>query len=263
MTLRRIPISLLDSSEFESRLTVTPLATVGTLGVVVPVLVRPKEGGRFEIIAGHRRVESVRKQGLKTIVCSVKRVDDKKAALLHFGENVDRADLSATEKGNFFQRYMEKFGATEREAERELGVSHSLISQCVGLAKIAGEVVKRLTTEEAASIGEVLTAVKYQAVGGLTQPQRVSVLEEAVKHHLSDRDTKRLADHVQAGTDVKTAVAAIKGAREGKKIVRFEASEEKPARTVCRKCLAHIWVEHLPNGKHKILESSPGKPSLT
>ena len=110
-------------------------------------------------------------------------------------------------------------------------------------------------------MGGILTAVKYQAVGDLPQAKRVSVLTEAVKHRLSDRDTKRLADSVRMGTDVETGVAAIKGAGEGKRTVQFVARDKKPARAVCRKCHAYVWIEHLSDGKHKAMESSPVRPS--
>ena len=66
------------------------------------------------MVAGHRRLESARKLGLKTMVCSVKQVDDKKAAKLHFGENEDRANLSPIERGRFFETFLKKFGLRER-----------------------------------------------------------------------------------------------------------------------------------------------------
>jgi len=261
MTLKNIPISLLDASEFESREKVNPLVTTGSLGIIVPPLVRPKEGGRYEVVAGHRRLESARQMGLKTMVCSVKQVDDKNAALLHFGENEDRASLSPVERGRFFGTFLKKFRLSEREAGEALGVSHTQISQSVGLAKISGEVVGRLTSDEAAWVGDVLTTTKFSAVGRLPQPQKVSVLTEVVRNKLSDREMKRVVDQVQLGSEVQDAVRVILGARGGKKLVQFVTQTDRPARVVCPRCHTPLWVEHLPSGEHKILNSPPGKSS--
>lgn len=171
---RRIPISLLDPSPFESREQVTPLETVKSMGIIVPVLVRPMEGGRYEVVAGHRRVESAKREGLKTILCSVKRMPDKRAALVHYRENTDREELTALAKGRFFLRLMKRFRLGERQAARTLGISHAQVSLCAGLARISDRVVRGLTTDGVAPVERAVTMTKYAAVVRLPVDERVA-----------------------------------------------------------------------------------------
>ena len=67
-------------------------------GLIEPIVVRPK-GNRYEIIAGHRRVQAVRKYtDWKTIPAQIIKVDDLQAMRISAAENFLREDLSAIEE---------------------------------------------------------------------------------------------------------------------------------------------------------------------
>jgi ParB family transcriptional regulator, chromosome partitioning protein len=254
-SLRRIPISLLDSSPFESRERVDPLETTKAMGIIVPILVRPKDG-RYEIIAGHRRVESAKKEGLKTILCSVKHLDDRRAAMLHFTENSDRAELSALEKGRYFQRFMKRFHLTVRAAATALGVSHTQISLCVGLAKASEIVVRGLTKTEGSSLEGAITMTKYAAANKLPEQQKVAVLRGAVKERLSDSETRRVVAEVASGKAVDQAVIAMVKDRETRRQTRRLTATRSNGRVRCSRCNEIILIEHSSDGSHRILASA-------
>lgn len=99
-----IPLELLDFSPFEPRETVEPLETGGE--ILEPLVVRPK-GQRFEVVAGHRRLETLRLRGAKEAPCRILELSDQEAALALFTENADRKDFTDYERGLYFRRFMD------------------------------------------------------------------------------------------------------------------------------------------------------------
>ena len=68
-------------------------------GLIEPIVVRCKDDGRYEIIAGHRRVQAVRDYtDWKTIPAQIIKVDDLQARRISAAENLQREDLSAIEE---------------------------------------------------------------------------------------------------------------------------------------------------------------------
>ncbi len=70
-------------------------ASIKEQGVMQPILVRPAEGNRFEIIAGERRFRAAQRAGLSEVPVLVKRVDDHNALALALIENIQREDLES------------------------------------------------------------------------------------------------------------------------------------------------------------------------
>ena len=73
-------------------------ASIKEQGVMQPILVRPVDGGRFEIIAGERRWRAAQRAGLREIPALVKSVDDNNALALALIENIQREDLNPLEE---------------------------------------------------------------------------------------------------------------------------------------------------------------------
>src|SRR6185437_12445730 len=67
-------------------------------GIMQPVLVRPVEGGRFEIIAGERRWRAAQRAGLRDVPALIKSVPDQAALALALIENIQREDLNPLEE---------------------------------------------------------------------------------------------------------------------------------------------------------------------
>lgn len=76
-------------------------------GVIEPLSVRPKEGGRFELLAGESRWEHARAAGLTHVPCHIMRVDDDKARSIFSLTNLLRRDLSVRDKINGWWHYYE------------------------------------------------------------------------------------------------------------------------------------------------------------
>lgn len=84
-------------------------------GVLVPAIVRPREDGGYEIIAGHRRKHGSELAGLTTMPCIVREMDDATATILMVDSNIQRENILPSERA---QAYKMKLEAIRRKAGR-------------------------------------------------------------------------------------------------------------------------------------------------
>ena len=84
-------------------------------GVLVPAIVRPREDGGYEIIAGHRRRHGSELAGLSAMPCIVRQMDDDTATILMVDSNIQRENILPSERA---QAYKMKLEAIRRKAGR-------------------------------------------------------------------------------------------------------------------------------------------------
>jgi ParB family chromosome partitioning protein len=106
-------------------------------GVMQPILVRPVDGGRFEIVAGERRWRAAQQAGLREIPALVKNVPDQAALAVALIENIQREDLNPLEEAKGLQRLIDEFGLTHDTAAKAVGRSRSAVSNLLRLNALA------------------------------------------------------------------------------------------------------------------------------
>ena len=84
-------------------------------GVLTPGIVRPREDGGYEIVAGHRRKHGSELAGLSDMPCIVREMDDDTATILMVDSNIQREDILPSERA---QAYKMKLDAIRRKAGR-------------------------------------------------------------------------------------------------------------------------------------------------
>jgi ParB family chromosome partitioning protein len=97
-------------------------------GVLQPVLVRPRPGGRYEIVAGERRWRAAQLAGLETIPALVQARDDAQTLEVALIENMAREDLNPVEAARAVAGLVEELGLTREEVGRRVGRSRVAIS---------------------------------------------------------------------------------------------------------------------------------------
>ncbi len=91
------------------------IESIREYGVLVPGIARPREGGGYEIIAGHRRKRACELVGLKTMPIIVRDVDDDAAIIMAVDSNLQREHILPSEKA---KAYKMKLEAIKRKAGR-------------------------------------------------------------------------------------------------------------------------------------------------
>ncbi len=158
-------------------------------GVMQPVLVRPVEGGRFEILAGERRWRAAQRAGLKDIPALVKQVPDQSALAIALIENIQREDLNPLEQANGIHRLIGEFGLTHEAAAKAVGRSRSAVTNLLRLRDLAHPVQEYV-------MGGQLDMGHARALLGLSAAQQVAAATRVVAQGLSVRETERLVHHL-------------------------------------------------------------------
>ncbi len=110
-------------------------------GVIQPITVR-RAGAQYEIIAGERRYRAAYIAGLEEIPAIIISADDDKSAVLALIENIQRESLGFFEAAESYRNLIARFGFTQDELARELGISRSAVSNKLRLLKLPTRVRK-------------------------------------------------------------------------------------------------------------------------
>lgn len=119
-------------------------ASIREVGIVQPVIVRPVGDGKYELIAGERRLRAAKIAGL-TSVPVVIRAEGALASLeLALVENVQREDIGPIECANAYRRLAEEFGLTQDQIAKRVGKSRVAISNTLRLLKLPAAALEAL-----------------------------------------------------------------------------------------------------------------------
>jgi ParB family chromosome partitioning protein len=179
-------------------------ASIREQGIMQPILVRPVDGARFEIIAGERRWRAAQRAGLTEVPALVKTVPDQAALALALIENIQREDLNPLEEAQGLQRLIDEFGLTHDAAAKAVGRSRSAVTNLLRLRELAKPVQEHL-------LGGRLDMGHARALLGLSAGQQTAAASRVVAQGLSVRETERLVNalaHPRAGHAKRAARAA-------------------------------------------------------
>lgn len=144
-----IDIDLIDPNPYQPRLridekTIEGLATsIREHGVLQPVLVRPL-AGRFQLIAGERRLAAAQRVGLLKIPARVRDVPEDRVLELALVENIQREQLNPVEEAQAYQRLLEVLHLTQEDLAARLGRERSTVTNSIRLLKLPPQVRQML-----------------------------------------------------------------------------------------------------------------------
>lgn len=118
-------------------------SSVKEYGVILPIMVRPKEDGTYEIVSGHRRKMAAQIAGLKDIKCIVKDLTDDEATIIMVDSNIQREEILPSERAFAYKMKL--------EAMKHQGIRNDLTSRPVG-DKLSTEVLGEEVGESARQI---------------------------------------------------------------------------------------------------------------
>ena len=113
-------------------------------GILQPLSVRRKGGGRYELIAGERRLRAAMICGLEQVPCLVLEVSRESSCLLSLIENLQRRDLDFWEEAKALERLTTVYGLSQEEAAAKVGKSQSAGANKLRLLRLPQEVLALL-----------------------------------------------------------------------------------------------------------------------
>lgn len=161
-------------------------ASIREHGVLQPILVRPKPGGRgsYQIIGGERRWRAAQLARLHEVPVAIRDMDDRAAMAAGLVENLQREDLNALEEAEGYRRLTDEFGLKPEALGNAVGKSRSHVSNTMRLLGLPPGVRQMLGRGS-------LTAGHARAL--LTAPDPVRLAEMVVTRGLNVRQTEALA----------------------------------------------------------------------
>jgi len=197
--LREVPIELIEPNprqprrEFDEEALVALSESIRSRGLLQPVVVRPLAGGKYELIAGERRLRASRLAELEAIPAVVRQTEDWERLDLALAENMARVDLNPIEEARACSMLVDDLGLSKAEVGRRVGKSRVAVSNLVRLLELPDEVLESI---EAGELSEahgraILTCKDHQ--------DRKHLARDAREHGWSVRETERRARELEAG----------------------------------------------------------------
>ena len=115
--------------------------SVKEYGVILPVIVRPKEDGTYEMISGHRRKRACELAGIKQIRCIVKDLTDDEATILMVDSNIQREEILPSEKAFAYKLKLEAMKHQGKRIDLEENETSTPVVSKLRTDEILGEEV--------------------------------------------------------------------------------------------------------------------------
>ncbi|MFZ1155573.1 MAG: ParB/RepB/Spo0J family partition protein [Solirubrobacteraceae bacterium] len=148
--LRELPVELIVANpnqprrHFDDEALNALAGSWGERGVLQPVLVRPKPGGTYELVAGERRWRAAQIAGLTEIPALIRPRDDAATLELALIENMAREDLNPIEEARACAALVEELGLKREEVGRRVGRSRVAVSNLLRLLDLPDEAIEML-----------------------------------------------------------------------------------------------------------------------
>ena len=152
--MQMLPIAMIDPSPYQPRevysdQTLDDLAaSIRDVGIIQPVIVRPKGDQRYELVAGHRRWLAATRTGKLTIPAVIRPLSNRDAAAFSLIENLQREDLNPLDTAQGLQRMIDEFEVTQKDLATLLGRSKADITLTLGLLKLLPDVQSHIRQGE-------------------------------------------------------------------------------------------------------------------
>lgn len=246
--LRHLPLDLIQRGKYQPRREMDQAAleelaqSIQAQGVMQPIVVRPIDGQRYEIIAGERRWRASQQAGLDKIPAIVREVPDEAAIAMALIENIQRENLNPIEEALALQRLQQEFQLTQQQVADAVGKSRVTISNLLRLISLPEE-IKTLLSHGDLEMGHArallglpadrqVEGARHVVAQGLTVRQTEALVrqwlkpkEQSVNNHMQDPDISRLEQRLaeRLGSPVE-----IKHGQKGKGqlVIRYNSLDE-------------------------------------
>jgi len=249
--LEAIPVDSIDANPLQPRHAFDPepleelAASIRELGLLQPILVRPA-GGRFQLVAGERRLRAARQVGLDAVPAIVVETDERGSLERALVENLHREDLNPIEEAAAYKQLLDEGGLTQEALGQRLGRTRGAISNTLRLLELPTGIQRllierRLTAGHGRALLALASPAMQERLGqrvaaeGLTVRQTEELVRKyegytggntagpsgrAARPPLVSEAQRRLAEHLQ------TRVRVDMGKRKGKIVLDFVSLDE-------------------------------------
>ena len=210
-------------------------ASISAKGVIQPVIVRPLDDGRYELIAGERRWRAAGQAGLARIPAVIRSVESAEAMELSLIENIQRQDLNPIETAKAYQHIADTLDFTHEEIAARVGKDRTSVTNLLRLLTLPQEIQGDVASG-ALSMGHARALLAIPGREGQLAARKIVVAKG-----LSVRETEKLVKKL--GRPTKAA-----GSGEAKKDIYIKELEDSIRRALGTK----VAIRH--SGRRGVIE---------
>ena len=154
-------------------------------GIIQPLIVRKSadENGKYELIAGERRLQASQQAGLHEVPVIVLEADNLKSLEFAIIENVQRKDLNPIEEANGYKRLIDEFKYDHEKVSKFIGKSRSHITNLLRLLSLPKNIIEMIENNK-------LTTGHAKVLVGLENVEFIAI--KITSKNLSVRQTESL-----------------------------------------------------------------------
>ena len=166
-------------------------------GLVQPPTVRKLPNGKYELIAGERRMRAAQLAGWTKIRVTVVEADDQTAAVMTTTENLQREDLNPIEEAVSYKTLQDKFDLTQQEVAEKVGKSRPTVANATRLLELPEE-VKQLISSALLSVGHAKVLLSVD-----DEKERVLLARDCVNDQLTVRALEKKVARLHAPVEIR------------------------------------------------------------
>ena len=166
-------------------------------GLVQPPTVRKLANGRYELIAGERRMRAAQLAGWRKIRVTVVEADDQTAAVMTTTENLQREDLNPIEEAVSYKTLQDKFDLTQQEVAEKVGKGRATVANAIRLLELPEEVRELLSTS-LISVGHAKVLLSVD-----NEKDRVLLARDCVNGQLTVRALEKRVARLHAPVEIR------------------------------------------------------------
>lgn len=181
------------------------VASIKSIGILQPPVVRKVAENKYELIMGERRFRAAKLAGFTSIPVIIRQTPDNELLREALIENIHRSELNPLEEGAAYAQLLSDFGCTHEELALKLGRSRPLISNTMRLLNLPDSVQRKVAAG-------VISAGHARALLSLTDSAEIEKLaSRIVAESLSVRAVEEIITTLKPVTGKPAKKAATKG----------------------------------------------------
>ncbi|KPJ85718.1 hypothetical protein AMJ57_02130 [Parcubacteria bacterium SG8_24] len=174
-------------------------------GILQPLSVSSRGAGKYELIAGERRLRAARMLGLPTVPVIVRDADRRDRLILALIENIQREDLNPIEEAKAYRRLMDDFGLTQEAVAGQGGKARSTVANTLRLLELP------VPIQEALAAGKIAAGSARTLVGIDDERKQLALFRKMLSGNITSRQAEVGASRVKGRNRQDPALLAAAG----------------------------------------------------
>jgi ParB family transcriptional regulator, chromosome partitioning protein len=243
--LRHLPIELLHPNPNNPRKTfreeeLEDLArSIREKGLLQPLVVRQRDDGEYEIVAGERRWRASQRAGLHELPVLIRELSDGETLEIALIENIQRSDLNPLEEARAYGQLLEQFSYTQQQLADSVGKSRSHIANTIRLLNLpdsvrayiedgkltAGHARTLVATDSPAELANKIISLGLSVREAENLVRKASTPAARKSRKDKDADTRALEKQLSDTTGLRVEIKS-QGREGGTLIIKYKTLEQ-------------------------------------